>query len=324
MDAPQDKPLVRVVESGPVGQTLEVSMIYRVPAALGETRFERSEIHVDLPIRTRISLYPGVRRVDIETTIENHASDHRLRAHFPVPVVVDTFDVEGYFDVLTRSLDLPHDTENWVEQPVGTHPQRTWADVSDGALGLMIASQGLPEIEVYRTKVGSEIALTLLRSVGWLSRADMPVRRGHAGPGLATPEAQCIGEYTFRYALVPHSGSWQGVFDQAHAFNAPLRAVATSAHDGTLPSSGNFVEVAPENLVVSAVKEAENGDGLVLRFWNTNTKPSDVTVKYWKAPQRVAQCNLAEEELEELAVGIDGSVSARARGREIVTLLARF
>jgi mannosylglycerate hydrolase len=324
VDGPQGTPLVRVAQSGPVGQKLEVSMTYQVPAALGETRFERSEIHVDLPITTRISLYPGVRRVDIETTIENRAFDHRLRAHFPVPAVVDTFDAEGHFDVLTRSLDLPHDTEDWVEQPVGTHPQRTWTEVSDGALGLMIANQGLPEIEVYRTEVGSEIALTLLRSVGWLSRADMPVRRGHAGPGLATPEAQCTGEHTFRYALVPHSGSCQGVFDQAHAFNAPLRAVATSSHDGTLPSSGSFVEVAPENLVVSAVKEAENGDGLVLRFWNTDTKQSDATVKYWKAPKRVARCNLAEEELEELAVGTDGSVFARARGREIVTLLARF
>jgi alpha-mannosidase len=78
---------------------------------------------------------------------------------------------------------------------------------------------------------------------------------------VTTPKAQCAGEHTFRYALVPHSGSWQSVSDQAHAFNAPLR---------------------------------------------------------------VAQCNLAEEELEELAVGTDGSVSARARGREIVTLLARF
>ncbi len=110
-------------------------------------------------------------------------------------------------------------------------------------MGLMVANRGLPEIEALRAGQGTELALTLLRSVGWLSRADMSIRRGHAGPGLPTPEAQCIGEYTFEYALIPHGGAWMDAFDQAQAFNAPLRAVSTLAHAGALPSKSSFVEV---------------------------------------------------------------------------------
>ena len=324
VSAPAGEPLVCLTEYGPTRQTLEVSMTYQIPVSLGETRGQRSKDRVDLPITTRISLVEGVRRVEVETTVQNEAADHRLRAHFPVPVQVDAFDAEGHFDVISRALDLPTDTEEWVEQPAPTHPQRTWSDVSDGETGLLVANRGLPEIEVLRTAEGSEVALTLLRSVGWLSRADMSVRRGHAGPGLPTPEAQCIGEYTFHYALVPHRGGWQQVFDQAYAFNASFRAVVTYAHDGSLPIDGSFVQVESPHFVVSTVKEAEKGSGLIVRLWNTHPMPSQGTVRLALHPKRVVRCNLGERELEALDVGEDGTVTVAARGREIVTLLAEF
>jgi alpha-mannosidase len=318
------KPLVCLTEYGSVRQTLEVSLLYRVPAGLGETRGQRSEELVELPITTRLSLISGVPRLEIETTIDNNAADHRIRAHFPVPVRVDRFQTEGHLDVIARAIDLPEDTEAWVEQPAPTHPQRTWTDVSDGQVGLMVANRGLPEIEVLRTHGGSEIALTLLRCVGWLSRGDMSVRQGHAGPGLPTPEAQCIGEYTFRYALIPHAGDWQEAFAEAHAFAVPMRAVSTGSHAGTLLSRGNFVEIGPKGLVVTAIKEAEAGRGLVVRFWNTSAESREAEVKLWKRPSRAVQCNLAERAIRTLGIDGDGVVCVPARGREIVTLLFTF
>jgi alpha-mannosidase len=295
-----------------------------VPVSLGETRLERSDEWTDLPITTRVSLSPGVRRVDVQTTVDNSAADHRLRVLFPVPVAVDTFDVEGHFDVVTRPLDLPADTEDWVEQPAATHPQCGWARVSDGTVGLMIANRGLPEIEAVRTERGTKLALTLLRSVGWLSRADLSVRRGHAGPGLPTPEAQCIGEHTFEYALIPLGGAWTGAADQAQAFGAPLRAVPTGAHGGALPSSASFVKIEPENLIVTALKEAEDGSGLIVRFWNTSETACEAVVKFLQKPVRVFLCTLGERILGSLEMDQTGHVHVPARGREIVTLLARF
>jgi alpha-mannosidase len=308
-------------------------MCYTIPASLGETRSQRGEDWIELPITTRVSLLPGIRRVEIETTVDNQAADHRLRVHFPLPVAVDGFEAEGHFDVLRRSLDLPTDTEGWVEQPVGTHPQRRWADVSDGTVGIMIANRGLPEVEVLRAgdavqpseeRYGAEVALTLLRSVGWLSRADMSIRRGHAGPGLPTPEGQCIGEHTFHYALIPHSGGWENAFDEAYAFNAPLRAIPTAMHAGALAASGSFVQVLPSSLIVSTIKQAENGQGLIVRFWNSSQETCEARVNLWKRPKRVARCNLAERELGLLDVDSDGSICIRARGREIVTLHVTF
>ncbi len=313
-------PVIHKVDEGPARQTLVVTMTYQVPASLGETRSMRSQEMVDLPIATRVSLSPGMRRVEVQTTVENTAKDHRLRVHFPVPVEVDSFQAEGHCDVITRSLDLPTDTEMWVEQPAPTHPQRTWSDVSDGKMGLLVANRGLPEIEVMRTESGVEVALTLLRAVGWLSRSDMSVRQGHAGPGLPTPEAQCLGTYTMDYALVPHAGGWHVAFDEAHTFNAPMRVAATRAHPGTLPPDGTFAAISPDSLVFSTLKNAEDGQGLILRLWNTSAEACEAQITLPSRFKTITQCNLAERDLASLERDAEGCVKFPVGGREVVTL----
>ncbi len=324
VQAAADKPLICLIESSPARQMLEISLTYRLPQSLDETHMQRSDEWVELPITSRVSLSPGVRRVDIETTVENTAADHRLRAHFPVPVQVDSFDTENHFDIVSRSLDLPTDTADWVEQPVPTYPQRAWSAVGDGRRGLLVANRGLPEVEALRTAQGSEIALTLLRSVGWLSRDDMSSRHGHAGPGLPTPEAQCIGVHTCHYALIPFAADRQPAMEQAQAWNAPLRAVCASAHGGSLPAASSFVRLEPANLMISAIKEAEQGNGLIVRFWNTDTRPCRAMVRFWQSPVGAARCNLAERNLERLFVAADGHIEMAVGGREVVTLQVEF
>jgi len=313
-------PLVCLAASGAARQTLEVSLVCRVPVGLGETRGERSDEYVDLPITSRLSLSEGVPRVDIETTIDNRAADHRLRAHFPAPFRVDPFQTEGHFDVITRSTELPRDTEGWVEQPAPTHPQRTWTDVSDGHVGLMLANRGLPEIEVLQTAEGAEVALTLLRCVGWLSRGDLSVRRGPAGPQQATPEAQCADEYTFHYAVIPHAGSWETAFHEAEAFHTPMRAINTGLHGGTLAESSAFVRVEPPSLVITALKEAVDGRGLIVRLWNSSPGRCEGEVSLWRPAAQVTRCNLDESEIEPLELVGSQVVRLAARGNEVVTL----
>ncbi|MBC7251323.1 MAG: hypothetical protein H5T62_13675, partial [Anaerolineae bacterium] len=304
VDAPAAPPIIRLVESGPARQTLQIEMTYRLPAALTPERNARAGETVELPIVTRVSLSPGVRRVDIQTTVDNQAQDHRLRVHFPTPIRTDVSHAEGHFDVVTRPVDLPTDTADWAEQPTPTHPQRTFVDVNDGERGLMVINKGLPEYEVMREEKtggtlgnsGVTVALTLLRCVGWLSREDLVNRPGHAGPGLSTPGAQCPGRHVFEYALVPHVGGWQSCFRQAHAFNAPLRALPTGIHQGNLPLTGSFITTNPETVVVSAVKMAEAGDGLIVRVYNIGDEPVEAKLHLWRPFRRAVLVNLNEEE----------------------------
>ncbi len=252
------------VESGPVQQSLRLELELPTPACLSPDRKSRSKEILITRISSRITLTSGVPRVDISTAIENSAQDHRLRVHFPAPFSSTTGSQDGQFEVVERSIGLPPYDETWVEQPRPEVPQRAFTDISDGKSGLMVANRGLPEVEVLKNSLGNaEIALTLLRCVGWLSRDDFSTRKGHAGPFLETPSAQMPGNWTFAYSIIPHASGWQSAFQQAYAFETPLRVVTTSLHTGDLPPSGSFVETTPETFIVSAVKTAEDGQRLV-------------------------------------------------------------
>jgi len=316
---PMALPRVRLVESGPARWTLEIVQTYRVPEGLGEDRSERSSELLDIPFTTLVSLSPGVRRIDFTTTVENYARDHRLRVHFPTPIQTDVSHGEGHFDVVSRPVALPRDTEGWREKPVPTQHQRTFVDVNDGHVGLLVANRGLSEYEVISLDGGVAVALTLLRCVGWLSRGDLHCRRGNAGPSLPTPGGQCPGKHTFEYALVPHQGGWESAYAQAHAFNAPLRAVPVCASDGPLPLSLSFVESDPSEFVITAIKQAEDGDGLIVRGCNMGGEALDVTLRLASSFRRVTRVNLNEEEQEELAA--DGRAARfTARAWQVVTV----
>ena len=325
VDEPARPPLVRLLEAGPARQTLEIALRYRVPARLTASRRARLARRVTLPITARVSLVPGLRRVDFETTVNNTARDHRLRVCFPTPVKTDSFRTETPFDVVERPLDLPTDTSGWPEQPAPTHPQRTFSDLSDDQAGMTLINRGLPEVETRREPDGTALLLTLLRCVGWLSRADMSVRPGHAGPGIPLPGAQCLGVHTFHYALVPHGGDregrgWLSTFPQAYAFNAPLRAVVADPHDGPLPTALSFVEVSPTSVAISAIKLAEEGDGLIVRVWNIAPVPAEARLRLNLSFSRAFLTDLNERSSEELNPDADNFVRLSLRPRQVQTV----
>ena len=117
---------------------------------------------------------------------------------------------------------------------------------------------------------GSEIALTLLRSVGWLSRDDLHNRPGHAGPAVETPEGQCLGLHKCSYTLVPHRGSWQEakIKKLAGLINAPPVSTITGRKEGRLPESipphpgaGDGVKLHGRMTVYSPYRQVFNCSG---------------------------------------------------------------
>ncbi len=303
--------------------SMEIAYELRVPEGIGADRQSRSSKRVTIPIVSQVSLPPGVGRIDVRTEVDNTAQDHRLRVHFAAPIVVDEADHDSHFDVVRRPVGVPEKGADWVEDPRPEVPQRAFTDISDGQVGLTIANRGLPEVQVLPGADGSttEIALTLLRCVGWLSRDDMPVRQGHAGPAYETPGAQVPGSWSFDYSIIPHEGHWSESRDAAYAFQASLRAVETAIHGGEIPASGSFVSTSPAEFVVSAVKETEDGRGWLVRGHNSSSEPIALRVQPLRRFSRAAQVNLAEGVVAPLTVVRNGSVTVQVGGHEIVAVM---
>ena len=319
VDRPATPPDIRVLERGPARWTAEVSMTYRLPARLSSSGSARSRRRLNCPIITRVSLYPGVPRIDIRTEVENRAEDHRLRVHFPSGVHTDVSHAEQHFGVVTRPIALPEADQGWAEQPVGTYPQKAFVDVSDGRFGLLLANRGLPEYEALQGPEGVTLALTLLRCVGWLSRGDMPARPGHAGPPFAAPGAQCLGRHVFEYALVPHEGGWEQAYREAHQFAVPMRARWNRQGSGLLPPEASLLEVSSRAFAVSALKRAEDGSGVVVRLYNILSRPARGRMRLKEPHAGAFMVNMNEETLGEAPVR-DGWVELRARPNQILNI----
>jgi mannosylglycerate hydrolase len=287
---PVEPPRIERVSAGPTRATLRISGRWELPAACNDSRTRRSEEPIFCTITSEVSLIPGVRRIDIRTSIDNPAKDHRLRVIFPVPYTVEHVAAEGTFEVRSRPVAAarPADVRTWAEAPVNTFPQKRFVDISNGQIGLGVLNRGLPEYEILQSgpgvpEGGMAVAVTLLRCVEWLSRGDLSTRRGHAGPMEYTPEAQCLGQHVFDYALVPHSGNWQAndalVLREAQAFNTGVRALTSSLHEGQQLSTARIVTVEPPELVVSAIKRSNDGKGLVVRVYNPLTDVVEATIQ---------------------------------------------
>src|SRR5437667_2051971 len=327
---PKAPPKIELLSSGPVRSILRISGNWSLPEACTTTRNERSAQMTDYHIVSEIVLTPGVRRIDIHTSLENSAKDHRLRVTFPLPYSVQTAAAEGTFEVRSRPIAAPRpaDVTEWIEEPVNTFPQKRFVDVSNGTIGLGVLNRGLPEYEIIPDESGQiAVAVTLLRCVEWLSRGDLPTRKGHAGPMEWTPEAQCLGHHEFDYSLVPHSGDWEAeealVLREAQAFNTPIRVLVSEQHEGQLPSQSTLIEVEPPALVVSAIKQSEASNGMIVRVYNPLSQTVQATIHPDLDCTKAFVTNLNEEPTGHPQIGHPQGVPLHIelRSGEIVTIL---
>ena len=181
--------------------------------------------------------------VDIDNEIDWHENHVLLKAAFPL-AASGPF---ATYEIPYGTIDRPTTHNNSWEKAQFEVTALRWADLSgpgpDGKVhGLSVLNQNKYGYDA----VGNVLRLTLLRSPKW-------------------PDAEAdMGHHHFHYALYPHAGTWKDALTVRHGYeyNYPLTAVVTTAHPGALPASHSFASVSQENVVLTAVKKAEDQNGL--------------------------------------------------------------
>jgi hypothetical protein len=280
VDTPESVTLA-TTETGPVRARVQITATYRWPVAAIGDELEcsaRTDETVDVPVVTTLELRTGERFVRVRTELDNRCSDHRLRAHFPLPAPVDHSDAECAFTVVSRGLTTeggPH------ESPLPTFVSRRFVDASDGSVGLAVLHDGLLEYELVDD--GRELALTLLRATGYLSRANISLRPNPAGPLDRLDGPQLLKKLALEYAVLPHRGTWEDADLHAAADEVlvPIERVRGGGMRGaTLPVTGRPLRV--EGAVVSAILREPGG--LVVRVFNPSAAASVATIERDGAP----------------------------------------
>src|SRR5216110_1618644 len=316
---------VRRLAAGPLLASLETT--FEMRARNGVTQRRRANgvaqsrpgsVHV----RLVVTLHADSPMVRCIVDVDNQATWHRLRARVPTGLAGTTAVAGTAFGTVARPAVAVPTAAYPLETPVRTAPAHRFVAAASGARGLALLA---PEFFEYEWTPDGDLLFTLLRSVGELSRGDLPTRPGHAGWPTATPLAQCPGLSRVDLALVPVSDAelergdvlpelWEDAFLPVRGFwLRDAGDLAVTPVDIALEGSG---------LVLSTVKPAQQGSPLVLRCYNATGRPA---AGAWRFAEGVKSAHrVRADERESTALVLEGRgkvVRFTAEAHEVVTIL---
>jgi alpha-mannosidase len=248
-----------------------------------------------------ITLYAGVDHVEIANDIDWHEQHILLKAAFPLAAS----SPEATFDIPYGTIERPTTRNNSFESSKFEVSAIRWADLGDGKNGFSI----LTENKYGYDAKGNVLRLTLLRS-----------------PTDPDPNAD-QGEHHFTYALYPHGGDWKQALSMRQGFDYDYRleGMQVAAHNGALPASYSFVKTEPNNVVVTAMKKTEDGDGLLVRFFEWSGKETSVKLTLPPGITSATLSNLMEKPLGgNLPVANGREVTVPVTPYEIQTVIVHY
>ena len=323
---------ITLTEQSDTLATFRVELIMSLPESDAQNHSTRSETMRDLPIVTYYTIEADSDIVKCKTLLRNTVKDHRMRVLFKTDIQSDVAHAGSPFDVVQRPIHLddydessiPEDVKKVIigareAKPNTIFLNREFVDINDEENGLAVLSKGLPEYQIIEQDT---IALTLFRSVGWIAK-DINSRIGDAGPEIFTPDAQCLREMAFEYAVYPHQGNTdQGqVCQVANIYNTDLLLCTTDRHKGTLSSSDSFFSITDSNntVKITALKRSEDKQAIIIRAYNAGMKESTCHLSSKLQIQKAVLTNLLEEETEKVDVK-NNEVTMTIASKKIFTL----
>ncbi len=252
---------VRADLLGPVRGRLVVTRTYAWPAGLTADGSGRTAAERPTSVEMAVELRAGEPFVRIAVAFDNQSDDHRVRFHAPLPRGAETSHAEGQFAVVERGMV---GEGGYREEPLATYPAHGWVDA--GGLGILLAHLSEYELlDAPSATSGRELAVTLLRSTGLISRNDNPYRQDPAGPEIAIPAAQMRGRHRFEFAILAHPAGWQdgGVVEAAERYRHPLIGASGSAPtDAPWPppqAGDDLVSLEGDSVVMTSLRRRDGG-----------------------------------------------------------------
>jgi len=247
-----------------------------------------------------ITLYAGMPRVDVKMHADWHEKHILLKVAFPL----SAHSAKATYEIPYGAVERPTGRKAPAEQAQFEVPALQWADISDAQHGFSL----LNDSKYGYDAKGNVLRLSLLRSPEW-----------------PDPHAD-EGEHEFTYSLYPHGGGWRDAqtVRRGYELNYRLFSTQTGSHEGMLPPSYSFVQVEPENVVLTAIKKAEDDDSaLVFRFYEWGGRDADVTLQIPAGAGSASETDLMERAFADLPAR-GGTLTIHTKPYEIKTVKVNF
>lgn len=232
-------------------------------------------------ITQNIILYQNGESVVFDTEVDWHESDKVLKAGFDVAAA----DSQATYEIAHGAIKRPTHRNTSFDSTRFEVAAHKWADLSEGGYGCSIINDCKYGYDIHN----SHMRITLLRA------PTCPDRTGDHGIN------------TFKYAFHPHVGDWRNDTVQfAHAFNfAPTAIYNSDAVAGSIKSDTAFVSLSEKNVMIDAVKKAQDGRGYIVRVVEQEQKRGKVSLKWAFGFNEVIETNMIEEDSAKISDNSD-------------------
>ncbi len=258
-------------------------------------RLEKSFLNSS--ITQRISLAAGSRQLVFETIVDWAERQKLLKVGFPLEINA----THATYDIAYGNLQRPTHRNTSYDAAKFEVPAHQWMDVSQGDYGVSL----LNDCKYGHEANGKTIRLSLLKG------------------SVYPDESADIGQHHFTYALYPHPGSWEeaGTIQQALNLNHNLLVQMNTA----LPQGRkhSFISCEAKNITLEAMKQAEDGEGVILRLVEQHNKSGTVTLVFDRMVEKAWACDLMENNEVEIQPN-DMKLTFDVKPYEIKTLRVHF
>ncbi|TMG70899.1 MAG: alpha-mannosidase, partial [Chloroflexi bacterium] len=227
-----------------------------------------------------------------ETQVDWHERHKMLKVAFPVTIS----SPKATYEVQFGHVERPTHWDTPKAQAMFEVCAQRWAHLGDGDYGVALLNDSKHGHDIH----GSVMRLSLLR-----------------GPTHPDPMAD-QGMHAFTYALMPHPGDFRqaGVIQAAEDLNSPLRVVPTNLPAGT---SRSLVEVDTPQVVVEAIKRAEDSEAVIVRLYEAWGRSCTARIRTTLPASRAFLCDVLERNIEAVSVQ-DGVIELELSPFKILTL----
>lgn len=226
---------LEIIDRGPLVSTLRTT-----------SRYGSSTLVQDF------SLYADKAVLYVKCRIDYHEDHKIVKLSFPVNAACDKAVYEMPFGFLEKEC-------GGMEEPGQRYASLGGTAPDGGESHLAIINDSKYSFSAQE----NELRMIAARSCGY---AD------HLSDRAVPIELMEQGIQEFSYALLPHNGNLAEVTREAMLFNQPPELIMGTNHEGELPTTYRGIEIAPQSVICESIKYAEEGDGIILRLYETAGK----------------------------------------------------
>jgi alpha-mannosidase len=298
------------IQTGPLYQSCTLRFSLAVPRGIDWSRRKREELLSDIPVELTFSVRKDSSVLELWIKILNTAENHRLRLVFDTKAETVIRGAHFCYELMEQE-DLS-DTSSWKEDPVSTDFFKDYVAGRNGSSGLQIITHDTSEFEVGND---GTLCFTLLRCVGDLSREDLLTRKGGAGFSFKTPDAQCKGEFCYRFGIAPFRLGTEAyeLYRRADTFLSPPVTFPLNDPPGIIPGQilhpdipdefeirrplraavfsdpMTAFEIESKRIIVTSFQPLRGEDGYLLRLINYSEFQETSAIRFLHAFRSVVE-----------------------------------